>query len=184
MKHFDSDLDLEQSRRDLVQFLPVVVGQNVFLFGASLLDEEVPLLISMGVVKQLGSVIDVAEKTIEFRNFQNAQVPLEVVAGHLTMDFQPKHASALQTQLTPQRWEFFIHHRPISIDSDVVSVHGCHDMFALDAALPHTRARASSRQYEIALSVEESSSSQFCLASRVPYKLYCNSPHMCSSPAW
>ena len=46
-----------------------------------------------------------AEKTIEFRNFENAQVPLEVVAGHLTMDLQPKHASALQKQLTPQMWE-------------------------------------------------------------------------------
>ena len=51
---------------------------------------------SMGVVKQLGSVIDVAEKTIEFRNFQNAKIPLEVVAGQLTMDSQPKPASALQ----------------------------------------------------------------------------------------
>ena len=57
------------------------------------------------MLKQLGSVIDVAEKTIEFRNFQNAQVPLEVVAGQLTMDLQPKHASALQSQLTPQMWE-------------------------------------------------------------------------------
>ena len=28
------------------------------------------------------------------------------------------------------------------------------------------------------LSVDASSSSQFCGASRVPYKLYCNSPHM------
>ena len=59
----------------------------------------------MGVVKPLESVIDVEEKTIEFRNFQNAKVPLEVVAGHLTMDFQPKPASALQEQLTPQMWE-------------------------------------------------------------------------------
>ena len=33
---------------------PVAVGQTVFLLRASLLDEEVPLLISMGVVKQLG----------------------------------------------------------------------------------------------------------------------------------
>ena len=33
-----------------------------------------------------------AKKTIEFRDFQNAQVPLEVVAGHLTMDLKPKHA--------------------------------------------------------------------------------------------
>ena len=34
--------------------LPVAVGRNVFLLRASLLDEEVPLLISMGVVKQFG----------------------------------------------------------------------------------------------------------------------------------
>ena len=56
-------------------------------------------------MKQFGSVIDVAEKTIEFRNLQNAHVPLEVVAGHLTMDLKPKCASALQKQLTPQAWE-------------------------------------------------------------------------------
>ena len=46
-----------------------------------------------------------AEKTIEFRNLENAQVPREVVAGHWTMDLQPKPASALQKQLTPQMWE-------------------------------------------------------------------------------
>ena len=63
------------------------------------------MLISAEVLKQLGRVTDVAEKTIEFRNFQNAQVPLEVVAGHLTMDLKPKHASAPQKQLTPQMWE-------------------------------------------------------------------------------
>ena len=80
---------------------PVAVGQNVFLLRASLLDEEVPLLISMGVVKQSVSVNGVAEKTIEFRNFHNAKVPLEVVAGHLTMDLKPKYASALNRQLTP-----------------------------------------------------------------------------------
>ena len=55
---------------------PVAVGQTVFLLRASFLD-----------------VIDVAEKTIEFQTFQNVKVPLEVVAGHLTMDLQPKHAS-------------------------------------------------------------------------------------------
>ena len=59
----------------------------------------------MGVVKQLESVVGVAQKTVEFRNFQNAKVPLEVVAGHLTMDLKPKHASALQKQLTTQMWE-------------------------------------------------------------------------------
>ena len=50
-------------------------------------------------------MIDVTEKAIEFRNFQNAKVLLEVVAGHLTMDLQPEHAAALQKQLTPQMWE-------------------------------------------------------------------------------
>ena len=54
----------------------------------------------MGVVKQLGSVIDVAPEIIELRNFQNGKVPLEVVAGHLTTDRRPEHASALQKQLT------------------------------------------------------------------------------------
>ena len=44
-------------------------------------------------------------QTIEFQTFQNVKVPLEVVAGRLTTDLQPKHASALQTQLTPQMWE-------------------------------------------------------------------------------
>ena len=34
------------------------------------------------------------------------------------------------------------------------------------------------------LSVDASSSSQFCAASRVPYRLYRSSPHMCSSPGW
>ena len=69
MKHFD--LDLGQSRRVLVPVIfPLAVGQNVFLLRASLLDEEVPLFISMEEVKQLGSVIDVAQKTIEFRNFE------------------------------------------------------------------------------------------------------------------
>ena len=34
------------------------------------------------------------------------------------------------------------------------------------------------------LSVDASSSSKFWAASRVPYKLCCTSPHMCSSPAW
>ena len=59
-------------------YFPDCCGTNVFLVGASLLDEVVPLLI-MEVVRQLRSVIDVAEKTIEFRTFQNAKVPLEVV---------------------------------------------------------------------------------------------------------
>ena len=84
---------------------PVVVGQTVFLLRAGLLDEEVPLLVSLGVLKQLGSVIDVAEKTIEFETFQNAKVPLEVVAGHLTVDLQPKRASAPQKQLAPEMRE-------------------------------------------------------------------------------
>ena len=55
---------VKKSSRALI-FL-VAGGQTVFLWRASLLDEEVPLLVSMGVSKQLGSVIDVAEKTIEF----------------------------------------------------------------------------------------------------------------------
>ena len=62
-------------------------------------------MISMGVAKQLGSVIDVAQRTIEFRNFQNARVLFEVVAGHLTVDIQREHGSALQKQLTTQMWE-------------------------------------------------------------------------------
>ena len=77
----------------------------MFLLRASLLDEEVALLISMEVVKQMVSVIDVAEKTIEFRNFQNFQFSLDVAAGHWTMDLQPKDAAALQKQLTGQMWE-------------------------------------------------------------------------------
>ena len=63
---------------------PVSVGQIVFLLRASLLDEEVPSSVSMGVLKQLGSVIDVAEKTINFETFEKKKVPREVVAGHLT----------------------------------------------------------------------------------------------------
>ena len=50
----------------------------------------------MGVVKQLGGVIDVVQKTFEFRNIPEAKVPLEVVAGHLRLDLKPKHASSLQ----------------------------------------------------------------------------------------
>ena len=72
---------------------PVDVGQNVFLLRASLLKEEVSFMLSG---EALGSVIDVAEKTIDFRNFQNDKVPLEIVAGHLTSDLKPKQASALQ----------------------------------------------------------------------------------------
>ena len=64
-----------------------------------------PLVGQHGSVEAMGSVIDVSEKTIEFQTFQSAKVPLEVVAGHFTVDLQPKHASALQTQLTPQMWE-------------------------------------------------------------------------------
>ena len=42
---------LKKSSRAVI-FL-VAVGQNVFLLRASVLDEEVPLLISMRVVKQV-----------------------------------------------------------------------------------------------------------------------------------
>ena len=83
-------------------YFPDCCGTKRVPLRASLLDEEVSLLIIMEMVRQLRSVIDVAEKTIEFRTFQNAKVPLEVVAGHLTLDLKPKRASALQKQLTPQ----------------------------------------------------------------------------------
>ena len=43
---------VEKSSRAVI--FPVAVRRNVFLLRASLLDEEIPLLISMGVVKQLG----------------------------------------------------------------------------------------------------------------------------------
>ena len=79
----------------------VAVGQTVFPVESKPSGRRGPI----GVVMQLGSVIDAAEKTNEFRNFRNAQVPLEVVAGHLTMDLQPRHASALLRQLMPQMWE-------------------------------------------------------------------------------
>ena len=38
----------------------------------------------------------------------------------------------------------------ISLNHDAVSVHGCHDMFALDASSPHAWACDPSRQLEIA----------------------------------
>ena len=72
-------------------------------------------MISMGVVVQLESVTNVAEKTIEFRNFQNVQVPREVVAGHLTMDLKPKHASSLQKYLTGQMWEQARHGQEVAL---------------------------------------------------------------------
>ena len=68
------------------------------------------------------------------------------------------------------------HHRSFSTDCDVVSEHGCHDMFALDADLSHAWPSDPSRPLE----VDASSSFVFCAASRVPYKLYCNSPHICA----
>ena len=40
--------------------------------------------------------------------------------------------------------------RPLTTKRDVIPVHGCHDMYALDVALPHTRAGAPSRQLESA----------------------------------
>ena len=46
---------VEKNSRGVI--FPVAVGLNVFLLRASQLDEEVPLLISMGVVKQLTSSI-------------------------------------------------------------------------------------------------------------------------------
>ena len=104
MKHFRyGPGDVKKSSRAVI--FSVALVKNVFSLRASLLDEEVPLLISMGVVKQPESVTDVAQKTIEFRNIQNAKVPLEVVAGHLTMDLRPKHASSFQRHLTTQMWD-------------------------------------------------------------------------------
>ena len=50
-------------------------------------------------------MIDVAQKTIEFRNFQNDKVPLEVAAGHSTTNLTPKQAWAPQKQLTHQMRE-------------------------------------------------------------------------------
>ena len=89
--------EVKKSSRAVI--FPLAAGQNVFFLRASLLDEEVPLFTSMEMVKKLGSVIDVAHKTVEFRNFLNAKVPLEVVAGHLTIDLKPEHASSLQKRL-------------------------------------------------------------------------------------
>ena len=40
--------------------------------------------------------------------------------------------------------------RPLSTDRDVVSVHGYHDLFALDASSPHAWAGDPSRQLEVA----------------------------------
>ena len=88
---------VKKSSRAVIFLL--AVGQNVFLLRACLLDEEVPLFTCSAVwkiLKQLGSVIVVAQKTVEFRNFLYAKVPLEVVAGHLTMDLKPELASSLQ----------------------------------------------------------------------------------------
>ena len=99
MRPFDSDLGQSREVSSRAAIFKVAAGQHVFLFRASLLDEDVPLLLSMEVLRHLGGVIDVAQRTIEFRNFQNAKVPLEVVAGHLTMDLKPKRASALQKQV-------------------------------------------------------------------------------------
>ena len=48
----------------------------------------------------------------------------------------------------------------------------------------HTHGHAIPRVNLRSLSVDVSSSCQFCAASRVPYKLYCSRPHMCSSPGW
>ena len=43
-----------------------------------------------------------------------------------------------------------LHHQSFSTRCDVISVHGCHDMFTFDVTLPHTWARGPSRQLEIA----------------------------------
>ena len=63
-----------------------VPDNKTFRFGPGAVKKssEVSLLINMGVTKQLGRVIDLVQRTIEFRNFQNVKVLVEVVAGHLT----------------------------------------------------------------------------------------------------
>ena len=76
-----------------------------------------------------------------------------------------------------------LHCRPLPPIVMSSPVHGCHDVLSLDAASPHARARASPRQSETA---ERRCQFLFhiCAASRVPYRLYRSSPHMCSSPGW
>ena len=69
-----------------------------------------------------------------------------------------------------------------STNRDAFAMHACHDVFNLDATLPHAWARDPSRQLEVA----ECQCKLFLpptFVRRLPYKLYCNSPHMCSSPA-
>ena len=61
---------------------PVAVGQTVFLLRASPLDEEAPLLIIMGMVKQLQKCDRCGGEDNRVQAFPNAKVPLEVVAGH------------------------------------------------------------------------------------------------------
>ena len=101
MKHFG--LDLEQSRGVLGQFLyPCCCGTKRVPLESKPSGRRGPLVDQYGSGEATGSVIDVAKKTIKFRTFRGAQVRLEVVAGHLTRDLEPKHASALQKQLTPQ----------------------------------------------------------------------------------
>ena len=74
------------------------------------------------------------------------------------------------------------HCRSFSTERDVVPVHGCHDMFTLDATLPHVWARDPSRQLEIAECRCKIFLPIWCSVARaVQYKLYCNSPHMCGN---
>ena len=61
-------------------------------------------------------------------------------------------------------------------------MHSCRDMFALDEAFPHAWACAPSRQFEIAECRLPAPPPNFVRRRAVPYKLYCNSPHMCSPP--
>ena len=116
---------------------PVAVGQNFFSLIARLLDEEVSLLISMGVVGQLESVIDVAQKTLEFRNIHNAKVPLEVVAGHLTDDlaasttdsiprFHPETTTTTDAAINQQAsTQTNKRNRPNNIDCDKLEIQEC-----------------------------------------------------------
>ena len=83
----------------------VAVGQNVFLLRASLLDRGGSFVDQYESGEASVSVIGVAGEDNRISKLPKRPGPLEVVAGHLTMDLKPKHASALQQQLSPQMWE-------------------------------------------------------------------------------
>ena len=68
-----------------------------------------------------------------------------------------------------------------STNRGVINMHSCDNVLSFDVASPHARARVSPRQFQ-AVERGYQFSSQFCAASRVPYRPCRNSPHMCSSP--